>query len=955
MKKLILCASLLCMVMMNSCQKEELVPANERPEWLGSTIYEELKSGKHLDGSFNYYLRLVKDLGYDEVLGRTGSKTIFPANDAAFETFFSSDNVFGAHSYEQLTEGMKKQLLYTSMLDNAMLTGMLSNVSADDNNVNRGVALKHASNLSVTDTIYTLYSGATMPQGNSYWKNYYQKGINVIYDGTVPMIVHFTREQMLNNAITVSGSDCDFGILRGENVGASVDDPQSSYIFGNKIIKSDITCLNGYIHQVDKVVVPPGNVGQVLRGEKNTKLFSRMLDYHCAPYYDAKATNSYNSWAIQNGRVVVDSIFEFRYFSKKSHGTGATTLDPNGSSTSSKQLLWDPGWNQYTSSAVTLSDMGAILVPTDEVVEKYFCAGGDGAFFVENYGKPGLPNTPENLPEHLDTMFVKGNGIITTFVNNLMQSSFIESVPSKFAKIQQNASGEFMGLTTADLARKITAEGEKYDVCVASNGVVYKLNRVIVPDEYQSVLGPAVIFPEYSIMNSFAQDKTNGTSASTWGADLYYYLLAMKSKFAFFMPSNNAFAGCYIDPVSLASTTPCALEFYSHWETNKRGELVERIGVKVHDYDKSTGQISASIRNSVEDIVASSKDYKSQVYDLLQYHTLIIEPSNVNSFGENHYYLTKHGGAIRLDNFQKSVNGNVVSFTGKVSGGAQIDNGVKAANITRGWFPSNGNGYTFALDNVIQPSITSVYALLHKYDENSSDNRFGEFLDMVSIFDESALMSWAGIAESAAIGTSPQERYFVFSGKGGCALDQNVNFFNGYNYTFFAPDNKAMEEAYRNHGLPRISDIKAIYEKYQGNDGDYPESEIKNAKKEVLNKLNALRAFVRYHFQNNSVFADNNVARTTYQSMYSSELGIPAKITTESTNGILAVTDAAGHVVRINANSSDKLVNKMTRDYEFDAKAASAKNISVSSFAVVHQISEPLYYDNSQRYDSAWK
>jgi hypothetical protein len=293
-----------------------------------------------------------------------------------------------------------------------------------------------------------------------------------------------------------------------------------------------------------------------------------------------------------------------------------------------------------------------------------------------------------------------------------------------------------------------------------------------------------------------------------------------------------------------------------------------------------------------------------------------------------------------LDDFHKSQSGNVITFTGKVRGGAQLDNGAKAANITRGWYPTTGNGYTLALDNVIQPSITSVYALLHKYED-----RFSEFLDMISIFDESVLMSWAGIAETATVGTSPQERYFVFSAKGGCALDQNVNFFNGYNYTFFAPDNNAMEIAYNNNGLPRISEIKEIFEKYQGSEGDYSEGEIRQAKADVLKKLNALRAFVRYHFQNNSVFADNKVPRTTYQSMYSSELGIPAKITTESTDGILTVTDATGHSVRIDANSKDKLVNMMTRDYEFDARAASAKNISVSSFAVVHQISEPLRYN----------
>lgn len=927
------------------------MPSDEKPEWLGSTIYEELQSGDHLDGTFSNYLQLIKDLGYDEVLSRTGSKTIFPANDSAFQVFFASDNAFGVHSYAELTTGMKKQLLYTSMLDNAMLTGMLSNVSADDNNVSRGIALKHASNMSVTDTIYTLFSGATMPQGNTYWKNYYGRGINVIYDGTTPMIVHFTREQMLNNSITVSGPDCDFGILRGENVGASVNDPESAYIFGNKIIKSDVTCLNGYIHQVNKVIVPPGNVGQVLRNESNTKLFSRMLDYHCAPYYDATATNSYNSWALQNGRTPIDSIFEVRYFSKKSHGTGTTT-DPNGSSTKSKQLLWDPGWNQYTSSSISLADMGAILVPTDDVLEKYFCSGGDGAYFVENYGKTGLANTPENLPENLDTMFVKGKGIVTTFVNNLMQSSFIESVPSKFCNIQQNASGEFMGLTVNDLARKTTSTGEKYDVVVASNGVVYKLNKMIVPDEYMSVLGPAVIYPEFSIMNSFAQDKTDGKTTSVWGADLYYYLLAMKSKFAFFIPSNSGFSGCYIDPVKLGSSDPRALEFYSHWETNASGDLEEKIGVKIHEYNKATGEIS-SVKSTVPDVYSTPADYKSQINDILQYHTLILDSTKVNDFGENHYYLTKHGGAIRLDNFKKTTSGNVVSFTGTVRGGAQIDNGAEPAKITRGWYPKTGNGYTFALDNVIQPSITSVYSLLHKYDSESSDDRFGEFLDMISIFSNSDLMSWAGIAATAAVGTAPQERYFVFNGKSGKALDQNVNFFNGYNYTFFAPDNTAMEEAYTNHGLPRRGEIEAIYEQYKV-DGEYDDDVITAAKAEVLSKLNALRAFVRYHFQNNSVFADNNVPSTTYQSMYSSDLGVPAKLTTKSSNGILTVTDVAGHSVKIDANGS-KLVNKMTRDYEFNTSASSASSISVSSFAVVHEISEPLFFNSSMRYDSAWR
>ena len=123
MKKLFFYASLVCVSMMWSCSKEYAVPEDETPEWLGGSIYEELQNPKSLVGTFTYYTRLADDLGYAEVLSRTGSKTIFPANDEAFEAFFASNNAFGVHSYDELTTSMKKALLYGSMLDNAILIG----------------------------------------------------------------------------------------------------------------------------------------------------------------------------------------------------------------------------------------------------------------------------------------------------------------------------------------------------------------------------------------------------------------------------------------------------------------------------------------------------------------------------------------------------------------------------------------------------------------------------------------------------------------------------------------------------------------------------------------------------------------------------------------------------------------------------------------------------------------
>ena len=105
------------------------------PSWLGGSIYEALKNPGSLQkgdevilsGTYNNYLRLIDDLGYAETLSKTGSKTVFVANDEAFERFYA-DNQWGVKSYDDLTIAMKKQLLYASMLDNALLVEMLSNI-----------------------------------------------------------------------------------------------------------------------------------------------------------------------------------------------------------------------------------------------------------------------------------------------------------------------------------------------------------------------------------------------------------------------------------------------------------------------------------------------------------------------------------------------------------------------------------------------------------------------------------------------------------------------------------------------------------------------------------------------------------------------------------------------------------------------------------------------------------
>lgn len=945
MKKLFLCASLVVMGMLTACEKELLVPEGTKPEWLGESIYEELRSGTHLKGTFNTYLKLVDDLEYDEVLARTGSKTVFPANDEAFERFFQNGaNPYGATCYEELTDAMKKQILYSSMLDNALLAGMLSNVMLDANNVSRGRAIKHETSASVIDTITFIGSRDGMPQNNAHWRGFDQ--IHVVSDATRPMMVHFTREQMLANNITTTGTDSDFGILRGEQVGSSIANSDTAYIYQTQIVKQDVTCINGYIHQVADVLVPPGNIAQVLRNEPNTKLVSRVIDYHSAPYYDANTTRNYNSWAMEYGMPIIDSIFQVRYFSSRSQGGSPNLLAPSGMAIpTTGRLEWDLGWNQYYSStdaANSLDDMGAILVPTDDAVEEYFLPGGEGDFFIELYGADGLDNTKENLPANLDALYNKGNGILTTFVNNMIQTSFVATVPSKFNTITNDGSGDFMGLTKND----IQVTNGKYDVKVANNGVIYKMKKLYAPDEFRSVIGPAIIYPELSIMGYFSQDKTSGANAAVFGADMYYYLMAMKSNYIYFVPSNEALKNCFIDPVSLGTTTPRAMEFYTYVDSTGRAPKT-MYGAKLHPFNRATGEINLdSVYETILDVAkletgAKKSTYASQISDMLNYNTVVLDE------GEqliNNYYLTKHGGAVKITDLVATGNDE---YTGYVWGGAQIDNNMAPAKIVRGW--EQANGWAFQLDNLVQPCITSISQVL-----NGADDRFQAFLDLCKTFENVGLMAWAGISSTAVEEgqTPPIERYIVFSGRNGKALDNNVSFLNGYNYTIYAPDNKAMQIAHEQMGLPTYEQIYAVYEEATSEDAT-SEAEAQG-KAKARKMIDAVRGFVRYHFQNNSVFADNFVKETSYQSLYSSDLGIPVNITTKSTGGMLTVTDAAEQSIVIDANDTERIVNKMARDYEFDQDKKTATSIAVSSFAVIHQVSTPLCYSKSKRYDDTW-
>lgn len=903
-----LCAALLCGGLTACHDDYDLDDEGNYPSWLGGSIYEALSNPASLQdagqnvltGTFNNYVRLIDDLGYAETLNKTGSKTVFPANDEAFQRFFQN-NAWGVSRYEDLSMSQKKQLLYGSMLDNAMLVEMLSNISDGSTAVLQGQALKHATASNVIDTITYLPTRAAMPQNNSYWDKFAGKGIYLVADATRPMMVHFTEEQMTTNNITTQGGNSDFEVITGTPYNAT---EHSAYIFRNKIVSADVTCKNGYIHQMQDVLVSPGNLAEVIRSNGESNLYSQMLERFSAPYPSMATTNNYNDYATTQGISTIDTIYQKRYMSQRSEG-GALTSDPNGTP-APYVLPFDPGWNNYNNGTGENSskDIAAMFVPTDDALWKFFQPGGEGEFLIEQFGKKA--NTRENLSENIDSIPLQN---VQQMVSNLMMASFVGSVPSKFDHVMDEASDP-MGLSQEVLNKN---QDGTYDVKIANNGVAYMLNTMFAPPSLIAVSAPVTLQDNMQIMNKAIYD---GQTSSPLGLGLNYYayLLAMSANYALFIPTDDAFQNFYIDPAYLNEDQPRVLKFYYQ----NRSPYVY---CSAWQYDPTTGMVGDSIG------MVSATQFKSVLTDILNYHTIVLKDGEVLGDNGNKYYKTKHGGAILFD-------GN------EVKSGAQIEGKAETSAITRLFKQKNGRAY--AIDNVIQAPQQSVFSTLQ-------DSRYSEFMALCSDFDMDDLMEFASdkLAQVNQVTKKKRmEAYHPFAAKGG--LTDNVNYFNTYNYTVFAPDNDAMQKAY-DRGLPKWSDIKAIYDTYTEEQKEAKQYAQEDRDK-ALAMVEEINAFIRYHFQDNAIYADNVVETSVNPTACSDTLGIREKLTIGGGNGQLTVTDHRGQQITINANDASKMSNVMTRDYVF-----ASHQINTSSFAVVHQISTPLCtHSDTDRYDALW-
>lgn len=937
------CSILVGTVGMQSCSKDELDGGvlEGQPDWLGNSIYERLQEGIEVNGSrqsFNYTLRLINDLGLTDVLMQTGSRTIFVTPDADYEAWFQT-KPWGITSYDQLTLQQKKQLLNGSMIKNAYLLELMSNVPAASENVEPedGMCMRRESAADIWDNV-PFIEAKDYPQNpeqpeepvNYAWQSVRaqaqtqgKQGIHILKDATSAPMIHFLPKFMEKNNFKSE----DLELISNGSSNSITD----AWINGRKVVSAEQTCKNGYIYVISGVMENNTNMAQIIHENGLTNYWAEIIDRWSVPVAMKRGdlpNGSINPqeefWRLYP-QFQGDSIYQLRYLNESGNHELKSPVAHQTEMEFNSFLKFDPGWNEYkvdNSQVIMQNDAAAMLVPTDEKLKEWFMTAGKVIYDRFNpVGNTDFSRTLRSIPY----------GVLKSLVNVNMLESFVATIPSKFEAITDETQRS-MHVSKTDIVKCI----------MGCNGVVYITNKVFAPAEYSSVLFPTS--QEQSGKFSVMYNALTGHYTSTQETSLDYspYLNAMDSRFALIVPFNkyeNSYSTTLrtygptfrmLDPCGYGLAQRYLFEFYIY-----NSKITAR-AYPCTVADDGTVTITGT-GTTVTDAVVQNR-----LYDYIN-NSIIIEDITPGK----QFYTTKAGSVMYA-----VKNANSTTFKGglQLSTGEEIE--VKQQDTYN--MGDNGNGITYGVssEETLQDGATklekdvklrvdlpatavqSVYNVLSKMKEEN--NGYSLFYSL--IFDDT----------SYQLDENNKKKYTPLHATSDAANvclnptgNKNITLFDNYNYTFYVPSDNAIQEMIDNAYLPTWE--------------DYDRATTDAEREKIADRIHS---FVRYHVQDNAVYLNGK--------NYSNEFFETAKLN-NATNRFytLKVSQNGGNMTVVDAaNVSHNIVggagnsNIICREYWIKLPNSTASKlvnpsnttsrnatIESSSNVVVHKINGVLLFD----------
>ena len=435
------------------------------PEWLAGKLYTQLSSLE----SLSTFRRCIEITGYDTIIDRTGSFTLFAPNNEAFDEWFSGHPEYNA-SIENVPVNKLKDLVRFHIIQDAWTLNQIQQLDVDgwidenDPNNNKPRAYKRQTLLREPDTKYWIYNN----KGNiKIVDSVYSNDYRMVYSRSRKYVpIFYSSYFTLNN---LNASDFQFYFDRPYEQG-------EIYYANARVLGNEVFAENGFIYEVDKVVEQTLNIQEILNDENNKSRYNYLRELiRLFPNFEADMEVTNRQAEAQAG-LNFDTLFILNYpdlpFNIHDELTGPNTKD-----------------DRYT-----LRYHNGFLAPNDDAFRS----------FIEKYiSGSGRWNEWESVPLELKKIIL----------NNHMSNSPIYKIDLQ--RGFYSGEGDLLKIEESCI-------DEKY---YSSNATFLGLNEIQIPRAFTSVAGPVYLRPGYSTFLYAMEYSKVLPAIKKEGADYSFFIL----------------------------------------------------------------------------------------------------------------------------------------------------------------------------------------------------------------------------------------------------------------------------------------------------------------------------------------------------------------------------------------------------------------------------------------------
>lgn len=280
-----------------SCDKYADVEKYQRPEWLVGKLYTQISSVPEM----SMFTQCLEDVGYDEILDRSGTYAAFVPTDSAFRVYLNGK------SLDDMADEEKLRLVKSHILQMPWAESQLQSLSSrgwinlNDENNNKPLAFKRQTLMRNPNKTYPVKiervdgkdQAIIVPVEES-------TDERVVYSNSRKYAPLFFSEFLTASELT--GADYSYYYDRSF-------DPAYIYYMGARVAKDELFADNGFVYTIDKVTEPLLNAEELMEKMGHTAFLNLI---HLNSDFDYNETQTLLQDGASEG-LEVDELFDLSY------------------------------------------------------------------------------------------------------------------------------------------------------------------------------------------------------------------------------------------------------------------------------------------------------------------------------------------------------------------------------------------------------------------------------------------------------------------------------------------------------------------------------------------------------------------------------------------------------------------------------------------------------------------